>query len=97
MRFLTCLPLLAFLAFATAACGDNRNGAQHEAPAAISNSETSTDRATDLEEPAPFVDQAQRDPAPDTLPATASPLALVGLAGAVSLVGALGLKLLRRR
>jgi hypothetical protein len=103
MTKLTYLPCVALLALGSAACGGNDTAGQEEPTAATLNDTAATSGdagagdAGANEASEPLVNAVPPDQERDTLPSTASPLVLAGLVGAVSLGGAIGLRLVRRR
>ena len=95
-RSLVCV---AGIALAAAACGEAPRSADRNdtPPASVSQEATGTSGPDAQEQAAPVdVTAAQDRQNQVELPATASPLALTGLAGLLSLGGAAGAHLLRR-
>jgi hypothetical protein len=92
MKKLPHLLTSAFLSTTLIACG-GAGDTPPEEPAAIEEPVGTAGTATS----APQVDDpADAERAPAELPATASPLALFGALGALSLAGAIGVRRLRR-
>jgi hypothetical protein len=93
---LNSLLVVAALALTTAACGTTDNGSDQPPP--VTNSVATTD-APDVQQAQAPADEAQEtalEQRAEELPATASPLALAGLLGVLSVVGVLVTRFLGR-